>query len=257
MNGMTQERQAALVTGAARRIGAAIAERLSAEGFAVALHSSQGSRAAAEALAQRLNASGGRAAVIVADLGVAAEVDGLVARALAAVGPLSVLVNNASMFEPDSADDFDLARWDRHFAVNLRAPAVLTRDFAGQVEAADDPSVVNILDQRVWRPTPQFFSYTLTKSALWTATRTTAQTFAPRLRVNAVGPGPVLPNETQGSDGFAREVAGLPLQRAVPPEAIAEAVVYLIRARHVTGQMIAVDSGQHIGWRTPDVIEGP
>ena len=251
---MTAGRGAALVTGAARRIGAAIAERLASDGYAIALHASRRSQADAERLAARLASRGARVAVFVADLGAAYEAGALVARARAALGTLCVLVNNASVFEPDRADDFDLARWERHFAVNLRAPAILARDFAAQA-AGDDDCVVNILDQRVWRPTPQFFSYALTKSALWAATRAMAQTFAPRIRVNGVGPGPVLPNDTQGQEGFAQEVAGLPLPQAVPPQAIADAVAYLIGARHVTGQMIAVDSGQHLAWRTPDYIE--
>jgi NAD(P)-dependent dehydrogenase (short-subunit alcohol dehydrogenase family) len=252
---MGQDGRTALVTGAARRIGAAIAERLSAQGFATALHASRRAAPEAGALAERLIARGGRAVVVVADLAIAAEAEALIARAAAALGPLDALVNNASIFEPDSAADFDLDRWERQFAVNLRAPALLVRAFARQAPRERDPAVVNILDQRVWRPNPQFFSYTLSKAALWTATRTMAQSFAPHVRVNAVGPGPVLPNETQGAEGFAREVAGLPLGRPVPPGAIAEAVSYLLSARHVTGQMIAVDSGQHLGWRTPDYVE--
>jgi NAD(P)-dependent dehydrogenase (short-subunit alcohol dehydrogenase family) len=252
---MGMGQRSVLVTGAARRIGAAIATRLGAQGFAVALHASRNSAPDAEALAARLATEGCRTAVIIADLAEAAEAATLVERAARALGPLDALVNNASVFEPDTASDFDLDRWERHFAVNLRAPALLARAFARQAGAESDPGIVNILDQRVWRPNPQFFSYTLTKSALWTATRTMAQSFAPHVRVNAVGPGPVLPNDTQGREGFAREVAGLPLGRAVPPEAIAEAVAYLLSARHVTGQMIAVDSGQHLAWRTPDYIE--
>jgi NAD(P)-dependent dehydrogenase (short-subunit alcohol dehydrogenase family) len=248
-------RGVALVTGAARRIGRAIATRLAAEGFAVVVHASPASTADAAETAASIRAAGGRAEVAVADLADAAALGGLVAQAAAHAGPLTLLVNNASIFEVDEAASFKVADWDRLMAVNLRAPLVLARDFAAQVPADAEGAVVNITDQRVLRPTPQFFTYALTKSALWDATRTMAQAFAPRgIRVNAVGPGPVLPNAALAPEGFAREVAGLPLRRAVSPEEIAEAVVFLATARNVTGQMIAVDAGQHLAWQTPDIV---
>ncbi len=179
----------------------------------------------------------------------------LIERSRSIFGPLTLLVNNAAIFNEDEAGDFDYDQWERHFAVNLRAPAILSRDFVRQAPADANASIVNIVDQRVLRPTPQFFSYSLSKAALWTATLTMAQAFAPRgIRVNAVGPGPVLPNDSQGEAGFAREVEGLPLRRSVDLDDIAEAVLYLAKARNVTGQMIAVDAGQHLAWRTPDIV---
>lgn len=246
----------ALVTGSAQRIGAAIAERLARAGFGVVLHSSARSEPQARALAERLRDAGAQAAVVVADLSRIADCDALIAAA-AALGPLRLLVNNAAVFEDDGFDRFEADRWDRHFAINLRAPTILSQRFAEQARPADDPSIVNLLDQRVLRPDPRHFSYTLSKAALWTATRTMAQGFAERgIRVNAVGPGPVLPNSLDGEAGFTREVEGVPLARAVSPADVAEAVLYLARAKAVTGQMVAVDAGQHLGWRTPDVV-GP
>jgi NAD(P)-dependent dehydrogenase (short-subunit alcohol dehydrogenase family) len=166
---------------------------------------------------------------------------------------LTVLVNNASLFEPDSARDFALGVYERQMAVNLRAPLLLSQGFAVRLPADEEGAIVNVIDQRVWRLTPRDFTYTLTKSALWTATRTMAQAFAPRIRVNAVGPGPVLPNQKLGEEEFAAEVAGAPLGRPADLAEVVDAVMYLARARTVTGQMIAVDSGQHLAWRTPDV----
>lgn len=247
---------AAVITGAARRIGLLIAERLAMAGYAVVLECSPCSLRAAQEAAQKIRGRGGRAAVLAHDLSVESELSRVIGEASAFFGPPTLLVNNASVFEDDSAASFDLELWERHFAVNVRAPAVLSRDFARNLPTGQEGAIVNIIDQRVFRLTPQFFSYTLSKAALWTATRTMAQAFAPqKIRVNAVGPGPALPNESQGEAGFAREVAGLLLKRAIDPDDIADAVLYLAGARNVTGQMIAVDAGQHLGWLTPDIVE--
>ncbi|PNG25555.1 SDR family oxidoreductase [Methylocella silvestris] len=249
------EASAALVTGGGRRIGLAIACRLARAGYAVAIHCSPSSLAEAEREAEKIIRDGGRACALGADLSDAAGVEQLIARAGAAFGALSLLVNNASTFEMDSPADFTLDQWERNFAVNLRAPCVLARRFAEAAPRGANASIVNIIDQRVLRLTPQFFSYTLSKAALWTATQTMAQGFAPLgVRVNAVGPGPSLANSIQGGAGFLREVAGLPLEGPIEPDEIAEAVLYLARARHVTGQMIAVDAGQHLSWATPDIV---
>jgi NAD(P)-dependent dehydrogenase (short-subunit alcohol dehydrogenase family) len=247
----------ALVTGAARRIGLKIAERLAAKGHDLALHCSETSYDEAKEAAARLAESGIATFVIAADLVDPAVPAHIIRAAEKALGPLTLLVNNASIFEEDSAFALDVDLWDRHFAVNLRAPLLLAQEFVRQVPEGSEAAIVNIIDQRVWRPTPQFFSYSLSKAALWWATRTMAQAFAPRgIRVNAVGPGPVLPNEPQGGKGFATEVAGVPLRHAVGEAEIAEAVLYLIEALSVTGQMIAVDAGQHLAWETPDIVAG-
>lgn len=244
----------ALVTGAPRRIGRAIAMRLTEDGFDIALHASPRSRNDVSALAAELAQKGVRTHSLIADLGDPQTPAHLLADAEAALGPLSLLVNNASVFEPDMPDTLEVERWDRHFAVNLRAPVMLSAEFARRLGSQRQGSVVNIVDQRVLRLNPRYFSYTLAKSALWTATQTMAQAYAPNIRVNAVGPGPVLPNQNDGQEGFVQEAARVPLEHAVSPEEIAEAVLYLARARSVTGQMIYVDSGQHIAWKTPDAL---
>jgi NAD(P)-dependent dehydrogenase (short-subunit alcohol dehydrogenase family) len=246
---------AALVTGAAKGIGLRIAERLASASYSVVLHCSEASRAYAEAAAANVTAQGGKARALASDLREPATLGRLTAEANAIFGPLTLLVNNAAIFEADDAASFDLELWEKHFSVNLKAPLILSRDFAKQLPAGAEGAIVNIVDQRVFRTTPQFFTYSLSKSALWAATRTMAQAFAPQgIRVNAVGPGPVSPNSGQGEAGFALEVRGLPLARAIAPDDIADAVLYLARARNVTGQMIAVDAGQHLAWRTPDVV---
>lgn len=246
---------AALVTGAAKRIGLRIAERLALAGYPVVLHCSETSRAQAETAAAAMRLQGCKVSVLALDLSDPAALTRLTREASALFGPLTLLVNNAALFEADDAVSFDLEQWDRHFSINLKAPAVLSRDFARQLPAGTEGAIVNIIDQRVFRPTPQFFTYSLSKAALWAATRTMAQAFAPLgIRVNGVGPGPVSPNFNQGEAGFAQEVAGVPLGRAIAPDDIADAVLYLATARNVTGQMIAVDAGQHLAWRTPDVV---
>ncbi|MCC2649942.1 MAG: short chain dehydrogenase [Microvirga sp.] len=242
-----------LVTGGAVRIGRAIVERLAAEGYAVAIHCHR-STEEAHALSRGLRAKGARVEVVVADLGDPATLGGLVRDARAALGPLALLVNNASAFEPDDIHSLDAALWERHFRINLGAPVFLARDFAAQVPEGAGGAVVNVIDQRVWKPTPQFFSYTLSKSALFTATQTLAQALAPRIRVNAVGPGPTLASRRQGRDDFLRQGASVPLGHGPRPEEIADAVLFLASARSITGQMLAVDGGQHLAWETPDVL---
>ena len=243
----------ALVTGGAKRIGRAIALRLAQEGYAVAVHCRR-SRSDAQDVKALIEGRGGRAHTIEADLADAEAVNGLIEKAGAALGPLTLLVNNASLFEPDEVQNLDADLWERHFSVNLRAPAFLTRDFAQQLPDGRDGAIVNIIDQRVWKLNPQFFSYTLSKAALLTATRTMAQALAPRIRVNAVGPGPTLTSSRQSEEDFSRQGEALPLRRHPTPEDIAEAVVFLAKARSVTGQMLAVDGGQHLAWQTPDVL---
>jgi NAD(P)-dependent dehydrogenase (short-subunit alcohol dehydrogenase family) len=245
-----QAPRAALITGGARRIGRAIALALSQAGYAVVLHANH-SRGDAEQLAAEIMAKGGRAGVVLADL---AEHDAVreVLPTAATFGPLTLLVNNASEFVEDDIGTLERVRFGRTLAVNLAAPVFLAQAFAAQAPAGVDSSIVNILDQRVFKPTPLFFSYTLSKSALQTATITLAQALAPRIRVNGVAPGPTLPSPRQSEAQFAAQAQALPLQRGPTPEDIAAAVVYLAGARNVTGAVIAVDGGQHLAWRTAD-----
>jgi len=240
--------KAALITGGGRRIGRAIALALAGAGYAVALHANR-SRTEAEALAAEIEGQGGRAVVVLGDLADAQAVRGLVPAA-AVLGPLALLVNSAAEFEPDDIATLEPARFERTLAVNLAAPLFLAQAFAAQAPAG--ASIVNVLDQRVLKPTPRFLSYTLSKSALYTATTTLAQALAPRIRVNAVAPGPTLPSPRQSDAEFAAQAATLPLARGPRPQDIAAAVLYLAGADGVTGVTIPVDGGQHLAWRTPD-----
>ncbi|GLS32364.1 NAD(P)-dependent dehydrogenase, short-chain alcohol dehydrogenase family [Mesorhizobium albiziae] len=249
---MANVERTALVTGGARRIGKAIVEDLAAHGFAVAIHCNT-SREDAARLAAEINASGGRAAVVEADLTDLDATAKVVAEATAAIGPIGLLVNCASVFVGDSAENFDWGDWDRHFAVHVKAPAQLARDFAVQLPEEGEGLIVNIIDQRVWRLTPRYFSYTLSKSALWTATQTLALSLAPRIRVNAIGPGPTLANTRQRPEDFQAQLDGLVLGHGPALDEFGATIRYLWEARSVTGQMIAVDGGQHLAWQTPDV----
>jgi len=242
----------ALITGAARRIGGAITLALANAGFSVAIHANR-SGAEAERLADAISRKGGQAAVVLGDLTKPSIPADLIHQAQAALGPLTLLVNNASVFESDAFGQLDAAVWDRHFAVNLRAPVFLAQAFVAQAPA--NSSIINIVDQRVRKLTPRQFSYTLTKAALYAATTTLAQALAPKVRVNAVAPGPTLQSPRQDPAEFARQVAALPLTRGPTPDDIVAAVLYLATATSVTGETIAVDGGQHVAWQTPDIKE--
>lgn len=242
--------KSALVTGAAKRIGRALALELAAQGYAVGVHHHRSANEAAAVVAE-ISSSGGRAAMLSADLSREDEVAALVAQANAKLGTLGVLINNASNFERDEADSVTRASWDAHLEINLRAPFVLTQAFARQLGPASDGVVVNMLDQRVWNPTPHFVSYTVSKAGLWTLTQTLALALAPRIRVNGIGPGPALPSARQSEAQFARQVASLPLRRGPALEEICAALRFILAAPSLTGQMIALDGGQHLNW-SPD-----
>jgi NAD(P)-dependent dehydrogenase (short-subunit alcohol dehydrogenase family) len=244
----------ALVTGGAARIGAAIVRDLARHDFAVAIHTNSSLRAA-EALAAEIRANGGRAAVITGDLTNTADCDKMIQAAAEAIGPLDLLVNNASIFHDDSIEDFDSDSFNRHFAVHVKAPSILVRDFARQLPAASHGLVVNIIDQRVWKLTPRFYSYSLSKAALWTATQTLAQALAPRIRVNAIGPGPTLKGMRQTEEDFAAQVDALILKAGPALDEFGTTIRFLFHTPSITGQMIALDGGQHLAWQTPDVAE--
>ncbi len=249
---MNTDTPAVLVTGGAARIGKAIAADLARHGHDVAIHASA-SMDAARALAADLSTQGGRAIALQADLTRAAEARALVDRAADALGrPIGILVNNASIFSDDAVGAIDDALWDAHFDIHVRAPVLLSGALAAALPDDRQGLVVNIIDQRVWRLNPRFFSYTLSKSTLWTATRTMAQALAPRVRVNAIGPGPTLKNERQADADFAAQVGALPLGRGPDLGEFGATIRYLWQALSVTGQMIALDGGQHLAWQTPD-----
>ena len=243
-----------LITGAARRVGLAIARHLAQSGYGVVLHASS-SLAEARAEAESIVARGGQAWALAADLLVHEGVADLIARAAALCGqPITGLINNASIFEHDDALNFTRASWDQHFDLHVRVPCELAQHFALALAGTGlTGSVVNIIDQRVFKLTPQFFTYTLSKATLMTATKTLAQSLAPQIRVNGVAPGPVMPNSRQLPEDFQKQVAATLLETGSPPDAIADAVLWLMRAGSVTGQIIAVDGGQSLIWRTADV----
>ena len=254
---------AALVTGAGKRLGRAMALYLAGRGYHVAVHYAQ-SRTEAEAVVAEARALGVRAAAVQADLTIEAEMQALVPAAAAALdAPLTVLVNNASVFEYDDLGSATRQSWDRHLESNLRAPFVLTQGFAAQApeagrDAAGEPLaralVVNLIDQRVRKLTPEFMTYTIAKMGLWAFTQTAAQALAPAIRVNAIGPGPTLQGARQSAENFARQRAACPLGRGASPQDINAALGYFLDAPAVTGQLLCIDGGQHLAWQTADVM---
>ncbi len=245
---MSAPRPAALITGAAQRIGRAIALELANHGWAVALHYRR-SKEAAEKLAKEIAGRGGTAVTVAADLAQESEVQTLVPGAVTALGkPLTCLVNNASNFEMDKVDTATRESWDRHIETNLRAPLVLSQAFARQLPQGSEGNIVNLLDQRVWKLTPYFLSYTVAKSGLWTLTRTLALALAPHIRVNGIGPGPTLPSERQTAEQFRQQQLAVPLKHGATPEEIAATVRFILATPSMTGQMIALDGGEHLGW---------
>ncbi len=238
----------ALVTGGAQRIGRAIALALADAGFTIALHCHT-SVAAAETTRAAIRDAGGRCVVLRADLASDAEVVRLLPQATEALGPIGVLVNNASPFERDDWHDATRASWDAHIEPGLRAPFVLMQHFARALPPDAEGAVINMLDQRVWSITPHFVSYTVAKAGLWALTQSMALALAPRIRVNGIGPGPALPNTRQTEQQFARQSASVPLGRGTSPDEIARAVLAILALPAMTGQMLALDGGQHLQWQ--------
>lgn len=254
----------ALITGGARRLGRAMALELAGRGYDVAVHYGGSEEAATEVVAE-IEALGRRAVALQADLLDETQVSALVGRAAEALGgPLTVLVNNASIFEHDDIHTGTRDSWNRAMESNLRAPVVLTQAFAEQVpdperdgrgEPVAQGLVVNMIDQRVRKLTPEFMSYTIAKMGLWAFTQTAAQALAPRVRVNGIGPGPTLRGGRQSEEDFARQRTATVLERGSDPEDIVGALAYFLGAKAVTGQLLCIDGGQHLGWKTPDVTD--
>ena len=236
-----------LITGAARRIGRAIALEMARGGWQVAVHYRR-SQHEAEDLAEHIRSGGGKAVAIAANLAVPAEVESLVPRVAKALGAPTCLVNNASEFLLDSVSTVSDETWSTHQDINLKVPVFLSRQLFLNLPDGETGNVINIIDQRVWKLTPDFFSYTISKAGLWTATRTLAQALAPLVRVNAIGPGPVLKSVHQTDADFAAEVQTTLLKRGPTPQEVAAAVSFILAAPAMTGQMIALDGGQHLSW---------
>jgi NAD(P)-dependent dehydrogenase (short-subunit alcohol dehydrogenase family) len=241
--------RAALVTGGAHRLGRAIALALTNAGFHIAIHCHR-SVTAAHDLASEIRAKGRNAAVLAADLAIESEAERLLPAAAQALGPIGVLVNNASLFQRDEWHDATRASWDAHLEPNLRAPFVLMQRFARDLPADAEGVIVNMLDQRVWSITPHFVSYTISKFALWGLTQAMALALAPRIRVNGIGPGPALPNANQTPAQFAAQSASVPLGHGPSAEEVARAVLAILTLPAMTGQMLALDGGQHMQWKS-------
>ncbi len=245
-----------LITGAAKRIGKALALGMGSDGWRVVLHY-RSSDDDAESVAQMIRDQGGEAFTVQADLSDEEQVESLIARSVEQAGPLSCLINNASIFEEDSVETASRQSWDDHMQVNLRTPFVLIQGFREQLPEGLEGNVVNIIDQRVWNLTPHFLTYTLSKAGLWTLTQTLALALAPNIRVNAIGPGPVLPSARQTEEAFIEQWSSLPMRRNVTLEEIVDAVRFILDAPSMSGQMIALDGGQHLGWCQEPAGGGP
>ncbi len=248
-------RPTVLVTGAARRIGKVIALDFAANGWNVGLHFNK-SKQDIESVAREVEKLGGNSAVLKADFLKHDELNSLVAQCTSSLAPPVCLINNSSVFLKDELENLTESQWSEQININLKTPVFLAKSFAELLPADITGNIINIIDQRVWKLTPLFFSYTLSKAGLWAATRTLAQSLAPRIRVNAIGPGPVLQSNYQTSEQFRDQKKHLPLELSCTPEQIAAAIRFILDAPAMTGQMIALDGGQHIAWKTPDVANG-
>ncbi|MBG1230956.1 SDR family oxidoreductase [Aestuariivirga litoralis] len=243
-----------LITGAGKRIGRQLALDLAEAGHDIAVHYGT-SKSDASEVAGLIKAMGRRVALVKGDLADEDIAERLINAATAELGPLEGLINSASIFEGDEVGKISTTSWQRHMDINLRAPVMLAQEFARQLPADMKGNIINITDQRVWKLNPRFFSYTLSKAGLWTATQTLAQALAPRIRVNAIGPGPALPSARMDQAEFAKQESLTLLGRGTSPKEISEAAKFILSQPALTGQMIALDGGQHLVWQTRDVVE--
>ena len=250
---MTTQKHTILITGAGARVGKALALGLAQTGHAIAVHYNTSDTGARDVVTQ-IEQAGGRAAMVQADLADESQVETLILQTAEALGPVTALINNASLFERDEALTVTRESWDAHLTINLRAPLVLTQALARQRPDGTDGVVINLIDQRVWRLTPHFTSYTISKAGLWTLTKTLAQALAPHIRVNAIAPGPTLKSSRQSTETFQQQVDAVPLQRGPALSEFVRAAHFILETPSYTGQMIALDGGQHLAWETPDVV---
>lgn len=246
----------ALVTGGAQRLGRGIVLELARSGFDVAIHFNSSQQEAEETQTQ-VRALGRRSIILRANLQEEAQTERLMLRATETLGPIGVLINNASRFDRDEWHDASRTSWDAHMETNLRTPFVLTQAFARALPPGSEGVVINMIDQRVWSLTPHFVSYTISKAGLWALTQTMALALAPRIRVNAIGPGPALPSPRQTEAQFARQAGSVPLGHGTSPDEVARAVMAILGLPAMTGQMIALDGGQHLQWATDHTTAGP
>ena len=243
-----------IITGGATRIGAAIAKKLSGQNNEILIHYNR-SKSKAEKLKKDLSKNGTKIYLVKGDLKKETDIKKIIKFAKLKLKFFDCLVNNASVFENDKLENFSLDSWSKHIRTNLRAPALLSKEFAKNVKGKNN-NIINIIDQRVFKLTPYFFSYTLSKTGLYTLTKTSAMSLSPNIRVNAIAPGPTIKNQRQSEKHFKKQYLATPLKRQVDVEQICNAVDFFIKNRSITGQVLAIDSGQNLNWQTPDVIRG-
>ena len=242
-----------IITGGSTRIGAAIVKRLSGPNVEIVIHYNN-SKLSAEKLKKKLSKNKTKIYLIKGDLSKEKDVDKIVKFAKSKLKYFDCLVNNASIFENDKLENFTTNSWERHLRINLRAPALLSKEFAKNIRGKNN-NIINIIDQRVFKLTPYFFSYTISKTGLYTLTKTSAMSLAPKIRVNGIAPGPTLKNKRQSEKHFKKQYMATPLKRQVDVEHICNAVDFFIKNKSITGQVISVDSGQSLNWQTPDIIK--
>ena len=241
-----------IITGGATRMGAAIARKLSGPNKEILIHYNK-SKLKAEKLKKELSSKGTKIYLVKGDLSKETDIKKIIKFAKSKLKYFDCLVNNASLFENDKLENFSLDSWSNHLRTNLRAPALLTKEFAKNVKGKNN-NIINIIDQRVFKLTPYFFSYTLSKTGLYTLTKTSAMSLAPNIRVNAIAPGPTIKNQRQSEKHFKKQYLATPLKRQVDVEQICNAVDFFIKNISITGQVLAIDSGQNLNWQTPDVM---
>ena len=243
-----------IITGGATRIGAAIAKKLSGKNVEIIIHFNK-SRAKAIALKKELEKNGTKIYLVKGNFNKDEDIRKIIKSSKKYLKYFDCLINNASMFENDKLNNFSSESWDKHLNINLKAPALLTREFAKNVKGKNN-NVINIIDQRVFKLTPFFFSYTLSKTGLYTLTKTSAMSLAPKIRVNGIAPGPTIKNKRQSKIHFKKQFLATPLKQQVNVNEIANAVDFFIKTSSITGQVISIDSGQSLNWQTPDIMRG-
>ena len=243
-----------IITGGATRIGAAIAEKLSGPNVEIVIHYNK-SKGAADKLKKKLTLMGSKIYLIKGDLSKEIDLNKIIKFSKNKLKHFDCLINNASLFENDKIENFTYDSWERHLRTNLKAPALLSKIFAKNIKNKNkNNNIINIIDQRVFKLTPFFFSYTISKTGLYTLTKTSAMSLAPNIRVNGIAPGPTLKNKRQSDKHFKKQYLATPLKKQVNVDEICNAVDFFIKNRSITGQVIAIDSGQSLNWQTPDVI---
>ena len=243
-----------IITGGATRIGAAIARKLSGKGVEIVIHYNK-SKAKAEKLKKELSSNGTKVYLIKGDLSVESDVNKIVKFAKSKLKYFDCLINNASLFENDKLDNFTSQSWEKHITTNLKAPAYLSKEFSKNIKGKNN-NIINIIDQRVFKLTPFFFSYTLSKTGLYTLTKTSAMSLAPQIRVNGIAPGPTIKNKRQSIKHFKNQYLATPLKKQVNVDEVCNAVDFFIKNSSITGQVVALDSGQSLNWQTPDILNG-